>query len=156
MSYLQDQIMHQASILFNILHIPWCPTVWRYGIYIIQIKLLYTQTVQYISHIHTKYLHNQHINSLYTAHQLRHGDKKNKSNCITQWTIHWETKYQHTKPYNVYGHPNTIQKVEKGNLNSTVTTSTIIGSITMAWYHFSLWMENVSCQLVSQSVGYLS
>jgi len=155
MSYLQDQIMHQASILFNILHIPWsyCVKVW--DIHNPNQTSIHTNCAIYIIH-NTKYLHNHHINSLYTAYQQRHRDKKIKSHCITQWTIHWETKYQHTKPYNVYDHPNTIQKVENRNLNSTDTTSTITGSITMAWHHFSLWMQNVSTQSVSQSAGYLT
>jgi hypothetical protein len=51
---------------------------------------------------------NYPINSLYKAYLLSHRDKKFTSPCITHCDIHWETKYQHTKPYNVYDHPNTI------------------------------------------------
>jgi len=43
--------------------------------------------------------------------------EKFQSHCITLCDIHWETKYQHTTPYNVYNHPNSIHKFKNRNSN---------------------------------------
>jgi len=117
----QDQIMHQVSILSNILDILW---VYSSGIQQCEgmgctqsNSKFHTHKLCNIQHTHTKKPHNPPINSLYTAYLLSNRHKKFKSHCITHCNIHWHTKYQHTKPYNVYDHPNTIRMVENRNLN---------------------------------------
>ena len=78
-------------------------------------------------HVNVKKLHNHPINSLYTAYLLSQRDKKFKPHRVTHCDIHRQTKYQHTKPYNVYDHTN----------ENLVFCSYLIGAI-ISFYHAGL------------------
>ena len=97
----------------------------------------------YVSHTHT----HTHPYSLYTEPQAQ------KIQISLHHTLqhHSQTKYQHTKQHNVYGHSNTIQKMDNRNSNTTVTT--FIGqSITIAWHIFSSWTQMASIYWVAVNI----